>query len=71
MPSSMSMPSPPLTFGPPMSPGILDCRAAYEALPKVVEVMGAELHWSAARKHKEFEDGVEYLKGMGLRLDQQ
>ncbi|VVT54911.1 uncharacterized protein SAPINGB_P004324 [Magnusiomyces paraingens] len=49
----------------------LDCRAAYEALPKVVEVMGAELHWSAARKHKEFEDGVEYLKGMGLRLDQQ
>ncbi|KAF5094614.1 hypothetical protein D0Z00_003466 [Geotrichum galactomycetum] len=46
----------------------LDCRAAYEVLPEVVDVMAKELDWSAERRAKELTDGVEYLKGMGLQL---
>lgn len=46
----------------------LDCRAAYEVLPTVIDEMGAELNWSKARKTQEYKDGVEYLKGMGLQL---
>ena len=46
----------------------LDCRAAYEVLPDVVDVMAKELDWSAERRAKELTDGVEYLKGMGLQL---
>lgn len=47
----------------------LDCRAAYEALPKVIEVMGKELKWSEDRKVKEYDDGVLFLKGMGLQIE--
>ncbi|KAF5096851.1 hypothetical protein D0Z03_001533 [Geotrichum reessii] len=46
----------------------LDCRAAYEVLPEVVDCMAKELNWSAERRAKELTDGVEYLKGMGLQL---
>lgn len=46
----------------------LDCRAAYEVLPAVIEVMGRELGWSAARRTKEYDASVEFLKGMGLQL---
>lgn len=47
----------------------LDCKAAYEVLPTVIDTMATELNWTKARKDKEYKDGVEYLKGMGLRLD--
>lgn len=47
----------------------LDCKAAYEVLPTVIDTMATELNWTKARKDKEFKDGVEYLKGMGLRLE--
>lgn len=46
----------------------LDCRAAYEVLPAVIDEMGQELNWTRARKTHEYESGVEYLKGMGLQL---
>jgi glycerol-3-phosphate dehydrogenase len=46
----------------------LDCRAAYEVLPEVINVMAKELNWSSERRAKELTDGVEYLKGMGLQL---
>lgn len=45
----------------------LDCLAAKEALPKVIDVMGQDLGWSAARKKQEYDDGIEFLKGMGLQ----
>lgn len=48
----------------------LDCKAAYEVLPAVIDEMGAEFNWSHARKQKELVDGVEFLKGMGLQLKQ-
>lgn len=47
----------------------LDCKAAYEALPQVISVMSKELNWGSSRKAQEYKDGVEYLKGMGLRVD--
>lgn len=46
----------------------LDCRAAYEVLPTVIEEMSSELAWSKQRKALEYEQGVEFLKGMGLQL---
>jgi glycerol-3-phosphate dehydrogenase len=46
----------------------LDCQAAYEALPSVIDIMAEELNWSKARKDKEFIDSVEFLHGMGLGL---
>lgn len=46
----------------------LDSRAAYEVLPTVIEEMSKELGWSNARKQKEHDTSVEYLKGMGLQL---
>jgi glycerol-3-phosphate dehydrogenase len=45
----------------------LNCRAAYEALPYVIDVMGKELNWNKARRKMELETGVEFLRGMGLR----
>lgn len=46
----------------------LDCKAAYQALPTVVDKMAKELNWNHSRRKKEYEDGVEFLKGMGLQL---
>lgn len=46
----------------------LDCKAAYEVLPAVIDEMAVELGWSSARKRDEYTKGVEYLKGMGLQL---
>lgn len=45
----------------------LNCRAAYEALPRVVEVMAEELNWSDIRQKKEYEDAKEFLRAMGLQ----
>ena len=44
----------------------LNAQAALEALPRVIEIMGAELNWSRARKHQEWQSAVSYLKTMGL-----
>lgn len=44
----------------------LDCEAAKQALPKVIETMGNELKWSEQRKKEEEQKGLEYLVGMGL-----
>ncbi|CAN6649325.1 hypothetical protein TRVA0_023S01926 [Trichomonascus vanleenenianus] len=48
----------------------LNCNAAYEALPRVIEVMGRELNWSPERRDKEWKDSCEYLRTMGLQLDE-
>jgi glycerol-3-phosphate dehydrogenase len=45
----------------------LNCNAAYHALPAVVDAMAQELGWSKQRKDKEYNESVEFLKGMGLR----
>lgn len=47
----------------------LNSKAAYEALPRVVGAMGDELNWSQKRRDKELQDGVEFLKAMGLQFD--
>lgn len=39
----------------------LDARAAHEAVPKVVEIMGKELGWSSARKKQEVKEANEFL----------
>ncbi|KFZ03954.1 hypothetical protein V502_10525 [Pseudogymnoascus sp. VKM F-4520 (FW-2644)] len=44
----------------------LDVQAALEALPRVIDLMGDELQWSAARKEVEWADTVKFLEGMGL-----
>lgn len=44
----------------------LDCQAAYEALPTVIDVMARELGWNAARQKLEYTEGVKFLHGMGL-----
>jgi glycerol-3-phosphate dehydrogenase len=45
---------------------MLNARAAKEALPKVIEIMSQELHWSAERKKQEYESALIFLKSMGL-----
>ncbi|KAJ3126054.1 hypothetical protein HK098_007931 [Nowakowskiella sp. JEL0407] len=47
----------------------LDSRAAYEALPRVVEIMGQELNWSVERKRLEYENTQNFLKTMGLYFE--
>ena len=44
----------------------LNAQAALEALPKVIDLMGEELHWDRKRKEVEFNDGVAFLASMGL-----
>ncbi|KAI9799978.1 MAG: mitochondrial glycerol-3-phosphate dehydrogenase [Phylliscum demangeonii] len=44
----------------------LDVHAALDALPRVIDVMAAELAWSPRRAHTEWLDGVRFLQGMGL-----
>ncbi|KAL5353316.1 mitochondrial glycerol-3-phosphate dehydrogenase [Pseudogymnoascus australis] len=44
----------------------LNVQAALEALPRVIDVMGDELRWSAARKEVEWADTVRFLESMGL-----
>ncbi|ANB13241.1 glycerol-3-phosphate dehydrogenase [Sugiyamaella lignohabitans] len=47
----------------------LNSTAAFEALPSVIDVMAKELNWSKTRKDQEYEQSVEFLKGMGLRQE--
>ncbi|EIW59309.1 DAO-domain-containing protein [Trametes versicolor FP-101664 SS1] len=44
----------------------LNAQAALDALPRVVELMAEELHWSAARAKAETAAGTEFLLSMGL-----
>jgi glycerol-3-phosphate dehydrogenase len=47
----------------------LDVQAALETLPRVVDVMGEELGWDAARKETEWAETVKFLGSMGLRRE--
>lgn len=44
----------------------LNVQAALEALPRVVDIMGAELHWSRAEKARQIKSAVAFLASMGL-----
>lgn len=44
----------------------LDTNATIDALPRVVEIMGDELNWSASRRNEEYQEGVRYLASMGV-----
>ncbi|TFK26905.1 DAO-domain-containing protein [Coprinopsis marcescibilis] len=45
----------------------LNARAAYDAIPRVVEIMGEECGWGAERRRREVEGAVKFLRGsMGL-----
>lgn len=47
----------------------LNAQAALHALPKVIDIMGEELHWSEQRKEAEWRDSVQFLASMGLPAD--
>ena len=44
----------------------LNAQAALEALPNVIDLMGAELGWDSSRKEREWKDTVQFLASMGL-----
>ncbi|KAK5050517.1 hypothetical protein LTR84_003798 [Exophiala bonariae] len=44
----------------------LNAQAALQALPRVIDIMGDELKWSAARRESEWKDTVGFLESMGL-----
>ncbi|KAJ1917666.1 mitochondrial glycerol-3-phosphate dehydrogenase [Mycoemilia scoparia] len=44
----------------------LDAHAAFEVVPKVIELMANELKWSPERQQKEYTDTLAYLQTMGL-----
>ena len=45
-------------------------QAALEALPKIIDLMSEELHWSSTRKEREWKDSVAFLASMGLPKEQ-
>lgn len=47
----------------------LNAQAAYQALPKVIEIMSSELNWTAERESKEMSDARRFLNTMGLSLN--
>ncbi|KAJ3214054.1 mitochondrial glycerol-3-phosphate dehydrogenase [Clydaea vesicula] len=47
----------------------LNAYAAFDALPRVIEIMGEELGWSEKRKKEEFDTTAEFLKTMGMSAD--
>ena len=44
----------------------LNVEAAVKALPKVIDVMGAELKWGKERRETEWKDTMVFLESMGL-----
>ena len=44
----------------------LDSKAAEQALPRVLDMMQAELGWSSAKKEQERKDALTFLQTMGL-----
>ncbi|KAG0240981.1 FAD dependent oxidoreductase-domain-containing protein [Mortierella sp. GBAus27b] len=47
----------------------LNVHAAFEALPRVVEIMAEELKWDESRRVKETEDAKKFLMTMGLPVN--
>ncbi|KAI0297744.1 FAD dependent oxidoreductase-domain-containing protein [Russula brevipes] len=46
----------------------LSAQAAFDALPRVVDIMAEELNWTAARKEQEMMQTTRFLQSMGLPL---
>lgn len=44
----------------------LNVQVALEVLPRVIDLMGAELEWDEKRKEREFDEAVVFLDSMGL-----
>lgn len=44
----------------------LDVKSAAAALPRVIELMGDELHWSKSKKKAEYAETLSFLEAMGL-----
>jgi glycerol-3-phosphate dehydrogenase len=44
----------------------LNAQAALDSLPRVIEIMSAELGWSRARRKQEIERTTDFLESMGL-----
>ncbi|GFF26181.1 glycerol-3-phosphate dehydrogenase, mitochondrial [Aspergillus udagawae] len=44
----------------------LNAEAALEALPGIIDLMGAELNWDDKRKEVEWKDSLSFLSSMGL-----
>jgi len=44
----------------------LNAQAALESLPKVIDIMAAELKWDQKRQDVEWKDTVAFLESMGL-----
>lgn len=44
----------------------LNVHAALEALPRVVDIMADELHWSFAERQRQIANAVEFFASMGL-----
>ncbi|KAF7170418.1 hypothetical protein CNMCM6106_005127 [Aspergillus hiratsukae] len=44
----------------------LNAEAALEALPGIIDLMGAELNWDDKRKEVEWKDTLSFLRSMGL-----
>lgn len=44
----------------------LNVQATVETLPRVIDIMGEELGWNAARKEQEFDQAIYFLRSMGL-----
>jgi glycerol-3-phosphate dehydrogenase len=44
----------------------LNVQATLDALPRVIEIMGAELGWDQKRRENEFADALVFLESMGL-----
>ncbi|KZT09159.1 DAO-domain-containing protein [Laetiporus sulphureus 93-53] len=45
----------------------LNAQAALDALPRVIDIMAEEKHWSKARKEQEMQNATHFLASMGLR----
>jgi len=44
----------------------LNAQAAFEALPRVIDIMAEDLNWNAARKRQEMMQTTRFLQSMGL-----
>lgn len=47
----------------------LNAEAAFQSLPRVIEIMSEELKWDKARQHEEYEKAASFLVTMGLAAD--
>jgi glycerol-3-phosphate dehydrogenase len=47
----------------------LNAQAAFEALPRVIDIMAEDLNWNAARKRQEMIQTTRFLQSMGLPPD--